>query len=190
MRILGAITEKTNRIGATQIIVTVKNGGLKLLQIQDNGHGIRRDDLNVICVRFSTSKLTAYEDLQKMSTFGFRGEALASISHVSHLTITSKRADADCAYRAHYRDGELYAPRADESAAPKPCAGVDGTTICAEDMFYNVATRRKALRNPNDEFLRIQDVLSRYALNYAGVAFSLKKLGDSTPSIQTLRNAS
>ena len=99
---------KQTLLGSTQIIVTVKNGGLKLLQIQDNGHGIRPEDLNVICVRFSTSKLEKYEDLQKMSTFGFRGEALASISHVAHLTITSKRADSETAWRVERVDSRFW----------------------------------------------------------------------------------
>ena len=76
-----------------------------------------------------------------------------------------------------------------QHTAPQPCSGIDGTTICAEDMFYNALARRKALRNPNDEFLRVQDVVARYALNYAGVAFALKKLGEAAPSIQTVRGA-
>jgi DNA mismatch repair protein MLH1 len=180
-------------VGATSIQITAKSGGLKLLQIQDNGHGIRRDDFRIVCERFTTSKLTSYDDLASMSTFGFRGEALASISHVAHLSITSKRADAPCAYQARYSDGELLPADGSSGggggAEARACAGVDGTTIVVEDLFYNVATRRKALRNANEEFGRLADVVSQYALHNAGVGFTLKKHGEPSPAVQTQRNA-
>ncbi|XP_073534399.1 DNA mismatch repair protein Mlh1 isoform X1 [Phyllobates terribilis] len=167
---------------STNIQVTVKEGGMKLIQIQDNGCGIRKEDMEIVCERFTTSKLQSFEDLSSISTYGFRGEALASISHVAHVTITTKTADGKCAYRASYADGKIKAP-------PKPCAGNQGTQISVEDLFYNVSTRRKALKSASEEHARIVDVVSRYAIHNSGISFSVKKQGETTADVRTLSNA-
>ncbi|KAA0718271.1 DNA mismatch repair protein [Triplophysa tibetana] len=168
---------------ATNIQITVKEGGLKLIVIQDNGTGIRKDDLEIVCERFTTSKLQTFEDLTSISTYGFRGEALASISHVAHVTITTKTADAKCAYRGNYCDGKL-------KSAAKPCAGNQGTLISVEDLFYNVSTRRKALKSPGEEYSRIVEVVSRYAIHNSGKSLSVKKQGEMVSDVKTLLNAS
>ncbi|XP_064025941.1 DNA mismatch repair protein Mlh1 [Pogoniulus pusillus] len=168
---------------STSIQVVVKEGGLKLIQVQDNGCGIRKEDLSIVCERFTTSKLQKFEDLSSISTYGFRGEALASISHVAHVTVTTKTADAKCAYRATYSDGKIKAP-------PKPCAGNQGTQITVEDLFYNVNTRRKALKNPSEEYAKILEVAGRYAIHNSGISFSVKKQGDTVSDVRTLSNAS
>ncbi|XP_018413303.1 PREDICTED: DNA mismatch repair protein Mlh1 isoform X3 [Nanorana parkeri] len=167
---------------STSIQVTVKEGGLKLIQIQDNGSGIRKGDMDIVCERFTTSKLQSFEDLSSIATYGFRGEALASISHVAHVTITTKTADGKCAYRANYADGKLKAP-------PKPCAGNQGTQITVEDLFYNVSTRRKALKSPSEEHARIVEVVSRYAIHNSGISFCVKKQGETMADVRTLSNA-
>jgi len=175
---------------ASSITVTVKSGGLKLLQIQDNGCGIRKDDMAIVCERFTTSKLTKFEDLSSIATYGFRGEALASISHVAHVAITTRTAESNCAYKASFSDGKLVPPRSGLSADPKPCAGNKGTQITVEDLFYNVSTRRKALKSPGEEFAKIADVVSKYAIHNSGVAFTLKKQGENMADVRTASGAS
>ncbi|XP_031570425.1 DNA mismatch repair protein Mlh1-like [Actinia tenebrosa] len=175
---------------SSSVGVTVKSGGLKLLQIQDNGCGIRKEDMGIVCERFTTSKLSKFEDLSSISTYGFRGEALASISHVAHVTITTKTATSNCAFKACYSDGKLVPPRPGMSADPKPCAGNKGTQITVEDLFYNVATRRKALKSPGEEYAKILDVVSKYAIHNSGVAFTCKKQGESKADVRTQANAS
>ena len=92
---------------STSITITVTAGGLKLLQIQDNGTGIRKEDVEIVCERFTTSKLAKFEDLTTIATYGFRGEALSSISHVSQLKIQSKTKNDTVGWQASYVDGAL-----------------------------------------------------------------------------------
>ncbi|XP_041104203.1 DNA mismatch repair protein Mlh1 isoform X2 [Polyodon spathula] len=139
--------------------------------------------MEIVCERFTTSKLQKFEDLSAISTYGFRGEALASVSHVAHVTITTKTADGTCAYRASYCDGKLKAP-------PKPCAGNQGTQISVEDLFYNVSTRRKALKSASEEYSKIVEVVSRYAIHNSGKSFAVKKHGETVADVRTLPNAS
>ncbi len=113
---LKELIENSLDAGATNISIQIKDGGLRLIQIQDNGCGINKDDLKIVCERFTTSKLKEFDDLTTLNTFGFRGEALASISHVSRLTIVTKTENSQCAYKAQFADGNLNAN------GIKPCA--------------------------------------------------------------------
>ncbi|KAF8067775.1 hypothetical protein FPV67DRAFT_1764987, partial [Lyophyllum atratum] len=180
---LKELIENSLDAGATSIRVTVKDGGMKLLQIQDNGCGIRKNDLKILAERFTTSKLSTFSDLSHIRTYGFRGEALASISHVAHLSVMTKTKSESCAWKACYSDGVLAPPKPGQSVDPKPCAGNDGTTIIIDDLFYNTPTRLSALRSSSEEYSRILDVLTKYAIHNPTVAFVCKKAGSPSPDL-------
>lgn len=143
----------------------------------------QKEDLPILCERFTTSKLQKFEDLGTIATYGFRGEALASISHIAHLTVTTKTKDSNCAWRAHYESGKLAPAKPGQTPDPKPVAGRQGTQITVEDLFYNVPTRRRAFRSASDEYNKIIDMVGRYAVHCNHVAFSCKKHGESSTSI-------
>ena len=136
-----------------------------------------------MCERFTTSKLKTFEDLTSIGTYGFRGEALASISYIAHLAVTTKTKDESCAWRAKYEGGKLAPAKPGQSADPKPTAGRQGTQITVEDLFYNIPTRRKAFRSASEEYNKILDMVGRYAVHCQGVAFSCKKHGESSTSL-------
>ncbi|KAF4626285.1 hypothetical protein G7Y89_g11877 [Cudoniella acicularis] len=187
---LKELIENAVDAGSTSLEVLVKEGGLKLLQITDNGHGIAKEDLPILCERFTTSKLKSFEDLTSIGTYGFRGEALASISHIAHLQVTTRTKDSNCAWRVHYDSGKLIPAKPGQSADPKPIAGRQGTQITVEDLFYNVPTRRRAFRSASEEYNKILDVVGRYAIHCDGVAFSCKKHGEASTTISTQSNSS
>jgi DNA mismatch repair protein MLH1 len=180
---LKELIENAVDAGSTSLEILVKDGGLKLLQISDNGCGINKDDMPILCERFTTSKLKSFEDLQSIGTYGFRGEALASISHIAHLSITTKTADSSCAWKAHYAAGKLAPLKSGQSADPKACAGRQGTQIQVEDLFYNVPTRRRAFRSASEEYAKIVEQVGKYAVHCQGVAFTCKKHGESGAGI-------
>ncbi|KAB5523918.1 hypothetical protein GE09DRAFT_370537 [Coniochaeta sp. 2T2.1] len=187
---LKELMENAVDAGSTSLEVLVKEGGLKLLQITDNGSGIDKEDLSILCERFTTSKLQKFEDLNSIATYGFRGEALASISHIAHLAVTTKTKDSNIAWRAHYDGGKLVPAKPGQPPDPQPMAGQQGTRITVEDLFYNVPTRRRAFRSASDEYNKIIDMVGRYAVHCSHVAFSCKKHGESSTSIAIQTNAS
>jgi DNA mismatch repair protein MLH1 len=136
----------------------------------------------ILCERFTTSKLKAFEDLTSIGTYGFRGEALASISHIAHLKVSTRTKDSSCAWEAHYSGGKLASPKPGQSAEPKPKAGRQGTQITVEDLFYNIPSRRRAFRSSSEEYAKILELVGKYAVHCVGVSFSCKKAGDNTGS--------
>lgn len=178
------VLENSIDAGSTQITITVKEGGLKVLQITDNGHGIREPDLPILCQRHTTSKLSTYEDLESMQTLGFRGEALCSVSFVSHMSVTTMTANATAGLKASYRDGEMLLP------GPKMCAANPGTTITVEDLFFNSPTRRKSFKNGGEEYTRILDIVGRYAVLNYHVAIAVKRQGEARVDLQAPAQAS
>ena len=159
---------------STSIQIVCDEGGLGVLQITDDGSGVNKADLPLLCERFATSKLRCFEDLRAIRTFGFRGEALASISHVAKVVVTTMRRDdpSGHGWSARYVDGVL-------QQDPQPIATTPGTTIRVEDMYYNSSGRRKALGKASEEYSRIVDVVAKYALCYPCVGFSVKRLEQS-----------
>ena len=179
---LKEMIENSLDAGAKMIRIQLRDGGLKMLQVQDDGNGVAYNDLPLLCQRFATSKLRSFSDLQRMTTFGFRGEALASISYVSaSMNVVSRTKDCEIAYKASYANGTLVPVKPGQSSDPKPCAGSQGTFITAEDLFFNVPQRKRALKSASDEYAMALDVVSKYAVHYGsrGVGFSCKKAGSS-----------
>ncbi|CAK7237377.1 DNA mismatch repair protein Mlh1 [Sporothrix bragantina] len=187
---LKELVENAVDAGSTMLEVLVKDGGLKLLQITDNGCGIDKEDLPILCERFTTSKLQKFEDLESINTYGFRGEALASISHIAHLTVTTRTKDSESAWRAYYEAGKLAPTKPGQGMEPKRVAGRQGTQITVEDLFYNVPTRRRAFRSTSEEYNKIVDMIGRYAVHCSHVAFACKKHGESSASISVQASAS
>ncbi|XP_075109414.1 DNA mismatch repair protein MLH1 [Nicotiana tabacum] len=178
------LIENSLDANSTSISVVVKDSGLKLIQVSDDGHGIHYEDLPILCERHTTSKLSKFEDLQTISSMGFRGEALASMTYVGHVTVTTITDGQLYGYRATYKDGLMV----DE---PKPCAAVKGTQIMIENLFYNMAARRKTLENSSaDDYPKIVDLISRFALHHTSVSFSCRKHGAGRADVHSLATCS
>jgi len=157
--------------GATQITVRLEQGGVKRIAITDNGRGIAHEQLPLALARHATSKIASLTDLENVSTLGFRGEALASISSVSQLTLTSRTAEADHAWEISgmaINGTNLQAT---------PSAGAPGTTVDVQDLYFNTPARRKFLKTEQTEFGHCAEVVRRIALSRPDVSFSLTHNG-------------
>ena len=161
------LLENSVDAGATKIEIDIEKGGHKRIRIKDNGSGIAKDELQLALSRHATSKISTLDDLEQILSLGFRGEALASISSVTRLTLTSKTQSQSEAW-------EAYCEGRDMSVAVRPAAHPVGTTIDVADLFYNTPARRKFLRTEKTEFQHIEDVINRVALSYPHVSFILR----------------
>lgn len=164
------LVENSLDAGATRIDIDIERGGEKLIRIRDNGCGIRKDELILALARHATSKIATLDDLEAIMSMGFRGEALASISSVSRLTLTSKPADQTEAW-------QFYAEGRDMEVIVKPAAHPNGTTVEVLDLFYNTPARRKFMRTEKTEFGHIDEIVRRIALSRPDVAINLTHNG-------------
>jgi DNA mismatch repair protein MutL len=158
--------------GARVIDVELQGGGTLLLQVSDDGRGIHANELPLAVARHATSKIASLDDLESVASFGFRGEALASIASVSRLTLVSRTAQAASASRLHVEGGALQ--------PVEPSAARPGTTVSAAELFFNTPARRRFLKSEATEYAHCLDALKRAALSRPDVAFQMKHNGRVT----------
>lgn len=172
------LVENALDAAARAIDIRVEDAGQRMIEVTDDGFGIPAEELSLAVARHATSKLAATEDLYKITSLGFRGEALASISSVSHLTLTSRPNGSETGARLQVDGGQV---------KPVQTVGVAvGTMIQVEDLFYNVPARRKFLKKAITERRQIDSLVTRYALAYPMVRFQMVQ--DGRLSLQTSGN--
>ena len=152
--------------GATQITIDIEQGGIRIIKIRDNGCGIYKEDLPLALSRHATSKITSLQDLEHVSSMGFRGEALPSISSVAKLTLISRTSDEECAWK-------VSADGSETDFDPQPDPHPAGTTIDVRDLFYNTPARRKFLKTEKTESSHIENLIKKMALSRFDIGFTL-----------------
>ena len=168
--VIKELVENSLDAGSTQIDIDIEQGGSKLIRIRDNGGGIAKDELALALARHATSKISSLDDLDTIMSLGFRGEALASISSVARLTLTSRTADQSEAW-------QVYAEGRDMKPTIKPAAHPVGTSVEVLDLFYNTPARRRFLKTEKTEFMHIEEFVRRIALARPDVTFNLQHNG-------------
>lgn len=168
--IIKELVENSIDAGASRIDINIEQGGCKLIRIRDNGCGIAKDELSLALTRHATSKISSLDDLEAIISLGFRGEALASISSVSRLKLTSKPENQPEGW-------QVYAEGRDMQSTVKPAAHPTGTTVEVLDIFYNTPARRRFLKTEKTEFHHIEEIIRRIALAYSHVSFNLEHNG-------------
>lgn len=180
LSVVKELLENAIDAGSTAVSVEIRDGGISMIRVTDNGGGIAEEDVRNAFVRHATSKIRDARDLLSIQTLGFRGEALASIASVARVELITKTPGALMA--VHYQiEGGIEKDFA-QIGAP------DGTTFIVRDLFKNVPARRKFLKSPQAEAARIQDILEKEALAHPEVAF--RYLQDGRQLLATLGNGS
>ena len=178
--VIKELVENSLDAGARRVDVEIEEGGSKLIRVRDDGGGIERDELALALSRHATSKITTIDDLERVATLGFRGEALPSIGSVSRMRLISRTADAATAYAVSSDNGV--------PSEVEPAAHPAGTTVEVRDLFFNVPARRKFLRAERTETQHIARMIERLALSKFATALSLsvgrKRVADY-PSAQS-----
>ncbi len=175
--IVKELVENSLDAGATRIDVAIEDGGRKLISVSDNGGGMDEGDLALAFVPHATSKLAAEDDLFAIGTMGFRGEALASISSVSHAHIRTRRREGSDA------SGYEIEASGETTGTVRPCAAAVGTTVTIRDLFFNTPARRKFMKTAGTELSHITEQMSRLALPHPQVAFTLTHNGRSVQNL-------
>ena len=166
---LKELLENSLDSGASDVTVQLADGGIRQIRVADNGAGIGKDDLPLALARHATSKIASLEDLERVASLGFRGEALASIAAVSHLGLLSRTNDSPHAWKVDASGGSL--------SAPEPAAAAAGTTVEVHDLYFNTPARRKFLRSPATEFAHSEETFRRNAVSRPDVRFTLTHNG-------------
>ena len=165
--VLKELLENSLDAGSKAIQVHLEEGGVKLIRVTDDGCGIAREELALALTRHATSKIVSLDDLERVGTLGFRGEALASVASVARLAISSRERGASHAWKL----------KAEPNAEPEPAALMAGTVVEMRDLYYNTPARRKFLKAEGTEFAHCADAVKRLALTRPDVAFSLTHNG-------------
>jgi DNA mismatch repair protein MutL len=163
--VLKELIENSLDAGATRIDVHLEEGGVKLMRVADDGIGMEADDLPLALARHATSKITSLEDLERVASYGFRGEALASVASVARVTLTSRTASGAHAWKLA------------AAGRSEPAALAKGTVVEVADLYWNTPARRKFLRSEATEYAHCDEVLRRMALARPEVAFTLTHNG-------------
>lgn len=163
---LKELLENSLDAGAHEITVQLQRGGIKLLTVSDNGSGIAREDLALALARHATSKIATLDDLERVASLGFRGEALASIAAVSRLVLASRKVEDKHAWKIESAGGA--------TASVEPAALSRGSSVEVHDLYFNTPARRKFLKTEATEFAHCEEVFKRAALSRADVGFTLQ----------------
>ena len=168
--VLKELLENALDAGSSAIQIQLEEGGVKLIRVSDDGCGIAQDELALALTRHATSKIASLDDLERVATLGFRGEALASVAAVARLTLTSRQTASTHAWR-------LNASGDEGRARPEPAALAVGTVVEMRDLYYNTPARRKFLKSDSTEFAHCAEGVKRIALAQPAVAFTLAHNG-------------